>query len=412
MHSDFTLFLREYPNGKKVYFYYAYDGDGERRGPWTTKCLKKTAARNYCHSLLKKGELLPDRDRIVTFGEFAEGFWERGSAYVRNQESRADITDNYIVNCRRQAGKQIVPFFADVPLDKITDKDVNDWLMGFRERKTVKDGKTEIVSYKNTYANSVFGTLSVMLGEAVRRGLIPSNPCDKVKKLKNDRKSITILTADEVKRLFPKNYEAVWGDKFVAYAANRLASITGMRIGEILGLRGEYVYDDYIYVCGQYGESGYLPHTKTKENRNIPLMPEMIGLLKKLMKTNGKGYVFSLDGGVKAVCPAYVRDIFYGALEKIGIGGEERNRRGLTMHGWRHFLNTELLRQGLSVKQVQGVTGHKSERMTELYNHPDARQITDVIKAQETIAGNDDNDGCGNPDVGLKIVRLSDKKTA
>jgi hypothetical protein len=26
--------------------------------------------------------------------------------------------------------------------------------------------------------------------------------------------------------------------------------------------------------------------------------------------------------------------------------------------------------------------------MTELYNHPDARQITDVVKAQELIAGN------------------------
>ena len=25
MHSDFTLFLRKYPNGKEVYFYYTYD---------------------------------------------------------------------------------------------------------------------------------------------------------------------------------------------------------------------------------------------------------------------------------------------------------------------------------------------------------------------------------------------------
>jgi len=410
MHNDFTLFTRTYPNGTKVVFYHAYNEDGERVGPWTTNCLNKTAARNYCHKLIKAGALIPNKKKILTFGDLAAGFWERSSAYVRNQESRADITDNYIVNCRRHTGKQILPFFENVPLDKITDKDVNDWLLGFRERKTVKDGKTEIVSYKNTYANSVFGTLSVMLGEAVRRGLIPSNPCDKVKKLKNDRKSIKILTADEVKKLFPENYKTVWGDKTVAYAANRLASLTGMRLGEILGLRGEYVFDDYIYVCGQYGESGYLPHTKTKENRNIPLMPEMIALLKSLMELNGKGFVFSLDGGANAVCPAYVRDIFYNALEKIGISEDERNKRGLCFHAWRHFLNTELLMQGLSVKQVQGVTGHKSERMTELYNHPDARQITDVIKAQALIAGSEKPNV--ETDTGLKVVKMSDLKSA
>ena len=54
-----------------------------------------------------------------------------------------------------------------------------------------------------------------------------------------------------------------------------------MRIGEIIGLRGEYVSDDYIYVCGQYTEFGY-GVTKNKENRYIPLLPEMIALLKKL----------------------------------------------------------------------------------------------------------------------------------
>jgi len=60
MHGDFTLFLRKYPNGREVYFYYAYDENGRRRGAWTTKSTTKTAARNYCHSLIKKGALIPD----------------------------------------------------------------------------------------------------------------------------------------------------------------------------------------------------------------------------------------------------------------------------------------------------------------------------------------------------------------
>jgi integrase len=34
--------------------------------------------------------------------------------------------------------------------------------------------------------------------------------------------------------------KAGMGEKEIAYTANRLASLTGMRAGEILGLRGEY----------------------------------------------------------------------------------------------------------------------------------------------------------------------------
>jgi len=164
-----------------------------------------------------------------------------------------------------------------------------------------------------------------------------------------------------------------------------------MRIGEILGLRGEYVYDKYIKVCGQYTKHGY-GKTKNKENRNIPLLPEMIALLRSLMEKNGKGYVFSLDCGAKPVNRNYVYCALKDALRKIGINDEEIQRRGLSVHGWRHFLNTDLLRQGLTIQQVQGVTGHKSDDMTERYNHLDVRLIDDVIKAQAAIVGEESND--------------------
>jgi integrase len=423
MRNDFTLFLREIPGGSKVFYYYAYDKDGLRRGPWTTKCVKRTAARNYCHALLKKGSLIPDRKKAVTFGEYAEGFWERWSEYIKRQESRRDITDTYISNCKKYVANQLLPFFADTPLGKFTEKGINDWLLGFKDRKVIKDGQEEIVHYQNTYANSVFGTLNVMLAEAVRRELIPSNPCEKVMRLKNDRKKLEILTVQEVQKLFPKNYKSVWGDKEIPYIANRLASFTGMRIGEVLGMRGEFVFDDYLQVCGQYGEFGYKPYTKTKENRNIPLLPEMMGLLRKLMNKNGKGFVFSLDGGATPVTQTYIRRGFDRALKNIGIDEKEIKRRALSLHCWRHFLNTELQRQGLTIQQVQSVTGHRSNRMSEWYSHIDARQIADVAKAQEAISGKKKGKGGkqqqpeetakGKKDSkGLELVKMPARKTA
>jgi hypothetical protein len=207
MRSDFTLFLRKYPNGKEVYFYYTYDQDGRRRGPWTTKCLVKTAARNFCNGLIKKGNLIPDRKKMNTFGDFAEGFWERGSEYIVRQESRRDLSESYIDTCRRYAVSHIVPFFGNTPLDKITENAVNDWLLGFKSRKAVgKDGKEVTKSYHNTTANTALGTFTVMMAEAVRRGLAASNPCEKVLRLKNDRRNLEILTPQEELKLFPADY--------------------------------------------------------------------------------------------------------------------------------------------------------------------------------------------------------------
>jgi integrase len=420
MHNVFTLYFRKYPNGKKVFFYYAYDENDQRVGPWTTKSTTKTAARNYCQALLKKGELIPDRKKAITFGELADGFWERGSEYIKRQDSRGDITENYIHNSQRYATNQLMPFFADTPLNKITEKDVNDWLLGFKTRKAVVDGKEKAKPLQNTYANTVLGTLNVMMTEAVRRGFIQKNPCDGVKRLKNDRKKLIIHNIQEVQKIFPENYKTVWGDNEITYIANRLASLTGMRIGEVMGLRGEYVFDKYIHVCGQYGEFGYGP-TKGKDNRDIPLIPEMIALLRKLMKTNGNGYVFSLDGGATPVCYSIIRRDYFRALEKIGIDGEEAKRRGLTLHAWRHFLNTDLLRQGLTLPQVKGVIGHKSNRTNEIYTHVDARLIDDVIKAQEVIAGIKNAEPKKQPEEtaenkkeskGLGIVKNFEMKTA
>ena len=144
MHSDFTLFLRKYPNGKEVYFYYAYDEEGRRRGAWTTKSKTKTAARNYCHKLIKNGILIPDRKKVLTFAEFAEGFWEKGSEYVQYRDSRTDITDSYISTSRSITENQLVPFFGGVPLDKISAADVNKWLLGFGKREVIKDGEKKV----------------------------------------------------------------------------------------------------------------------------------------------------------------------------------------------------------------------------------------------------------------------------
>ena len=392
IHSRFTLFLRKMSGGKKVVYYYAYNENDKRVGPWSTGERTLTAAKNKCADLYREGKLIPCKTKPVTFGEFAAGFWETGSSYLENKSGRVSLTPSYIYSANRNLTNQILPFFGKMPIEHITSKDINAWLLSFKNRDMKISRKSETKGLKNSYANTALGTFNTMMAWAVEQDIIKVNPCAGVKRLKIERRKIEIFTVEEIQKLFPENWQSVWGDNELAYAANRLASLTGMRIGEIMGLRGEYVFDDYLYVCGNYGDFGYGP-TKTKETRNVPVMPEMINLLQKLSARNGGGYVFSMDGGAKPVGRNYLHAEFYRALEQIGIGPEEVARRGLTFHGWRHFLNTELMRQGLTIQQVQAVTGHKSVRMTEWYSHLDARKFTNVVAAQLLISGADQPDG-------------------
>jgi hypothetical protein len=83
---------------------------------------------------------------------------------------------------RQLAVNQIVPFFGKVPLDAITEADVDKWLLGFKDRGVIDEETGEIKAhYKNSYANDAYRTLKIMLAEAARRGLKINNrraePC-------------------------------------------------------------------------------------------------------------------------------------------------------------------------------------------------------------------------------------------
>jgi site-specific recombinase XerD len=161
--------------------------------------------------LYREGNLFPRKQHIPTFGEYAADWWDWDTCeYLKNQKGRKDITQAYADNCRKMVKNQILPYFGKTRLDKITSEDINNWLLGFKERKVVNaDGKEEVKSYKNTYANTVFGTFWLMLNEAVNRGIIKTNPAAAVKKLKNDRKAIEIITPAEVRLLFPRQWKTV-----------------------------------------------------------------------------------------------------------------------------------------------------------------------------------------------------------
>jgi integrase len=410
IHNDFTLYWRVIPSGKRVVYFYAYDEHDKRLGGWSTGETTMTAARLKCNRLLKEGKLILNSDYMPTFAEYAQGWWEwETCAYLKKRRKRHNLTQAYADNNKKNLKNQLLPYFGDMPVNKISRDDIEAWF-----DKLIEE------DYQNTSINGYFGTLKTMMIEAVARKIITVTPTEKVEKLVNDRREIKIITPEEFKKLFVEDWKRVWDNDRISYTANKLAALTGMRASEVLGLKGGFVYADHIYLCKQYDEYGYRD-TKTKDKHNIPLPFDMIKDLEELRVMNGEGFVFSLDGGATPVCRKTMYQDFHRALRNIGISDDEISERHLHLHGWRHFLNTELLKGGLTIPQTQAVTRHKSDRMTEWYLHFDPNEFAQARKVQETLltpADTKETDGRGGkagtgkqpgrPD--LKIVKLPEGK--
>jgi integrase len=267
-----------------------------------------------------------------------------------------------------------VPYLGDLSLDKITEVEIENWMTGFADRK-----------FSNGTANNAFKILSVMLGFAFKQKVIKSNPCLLVQKLKHEGRKIEILTPAEVKALFPARWSDVW-DNYTCYVINKLAACTGMRIGEIMGLRSEFVHEGYLEVCRQYSQTAGYSDVKTHKPRNIPISKIVEDDLRELIKINGEGFVFVLkQNAQKPLCRTTVIESFFKALEAIGIKEKERKRRNLTFHSWRHFFNTTLLMANVTDTKVMAITGHVTEKMKEHYTHFDTTAFSEVTAVQESL---------------------------
>jgi integrase len=348
---------------------------GKRQWARSTGFEKKTEAVAYCMRLFRDGLLIPE-PKVPTFAEFSLGWWEPETCrYLKWRQLHEPLTKGSVYIHRSNFTNHIKGYFSGYRLDEITPDIVEGWLVSLSEK-----------GLKPKSINLVYVTFQIMMKEAVKARLVKTNPCGEVKKLKAEEIVRAILSVEEARRLFPADWSRVW-DSEVVYEAHRLAACTGLRIGELLGVRGEYVFEDYLFITGQYNRFGYVRHTKTKHNRNIPITSLMRQELEGLLEVNGEGFVFSEDGGETPVRECRIRREFERALGRIGISHEERLRRNLSFHAWRHFFNTLLRMSNVADSKVQKVTGHLSMSMTEHYTHFDTRQFTEVRDVQAELLG-------------------------
>jgi len=188
--------------------------------------------------------------------------------------------------------------------------------------------------------------------EARRRKLIKEDPARDVRKLKETNRPSRTLSEFELKRLLIACPEPL--RSFV-----RIAAFTGLRLGELQGLRWKNIEFDpetKLYWIRLRNDSGF--RTKSGRDRDVPVHEPIIAPIIGTRKSHDpEELVFKTPLGGKTFHP---RRAWRDAIKQLGF-------KGFTFHGLRRTYGTNLHRNGAPLGSVQKLMGHASITQTRGY---------------------------------------------
>lgn len=208
--------------------------------------------------------------------------------------------------------------------------------------------------------NRELSLLKHMYTKAIEWGKCKENPAKKVKKLKGEVKRVRYLMPDEVQILLSNCKDDL--KPIVSLAVH-----TGMRQGELFGLRWEQVNLEQGIIT--------LHDTKNGERRDIPMDETVKTILRGIKKKEDQVYVFCNEAG-----KAFVRlqRSFEVALKKCGI-------EDFRFHDLRHTFASNLVMAGEDLNTVRELLGHKDLTMTLRYAHLSPNHKTKAINVLDRV---------------------------
>lgn len=271
----------------------------------------------------------------------------------------------------------IKPHIGGIKLQKLQALQVTH-LMGEIARAIEKEDKERSPAWTQKM------TLT-LLGNALRHAvhplrLIPYNPCTGIAKAKPGDKEMHFLTAEESKQFLAANV------KRRLYALFVLALGTGMRQGEMLGLKWDAIDFDREQLTVRHSLAEVkgvfiLKEPKSKRSRRTVKLPtcvvEALRNHRIAMQKEGLNspFVFMTKKGTHITKTNLTRQVFRPALKAAKL-------KQIRFHDLRHSHASMLLNAGASIKAVSHRLGHSSVELTlRTYTHclPDA---DDTLAAQ------------------------------
>lgn len=274
-----------------------------------------------------------------TFSDFADQWVQERSIEWRRSHIRSLLST---------LDGRIKPHFGHKPIASITKTDV----LAFRAALAKEPGRGESTGLSAKRINEIMGTLRQIMAEAAERFEFTS-PAVNVKRLRVRKADIQPFSLDQVQTIL-----ATIRSDFKDYLMVRF--FTGMRTGEINGLKWKYVdFNHRLILVRETHVLGEDDYTKTDgSQRDIQMSQPVFDALLRQHQVTGKvsEYVFCNLLGQPLDNTNFTKRVWYPLLRHLGY----EQRRPYQM---RHTAATLWLASGEAPEWIARQLGHTSTEM-------------------------------------------------
>ncbi|MEC0211806.1 tyrosine-type recombinase/integrase [Paenibacillus ehimensis] len=369
--------IYSYEKGGKEHWYYAFevkDKKGKRKTIKKRGFTGKTEARaaeRQARVEWEKGQYVDPTK--MTYGEFLNNWFE----------NKNDISEQTRHTNEGQIKNHILPELGHIPLQKVDVEDIEAFIKTL-QKKELSSGTVK----------KIFNLVQTSFRAALRKEYIAKNPfdlLDKGSKPRVEKVKIDYWTKEEVKQ-FLGSFDHRLKIVFI------LAIYTGMRRGEILGLR----WKDINFETSQIGIRQILGFRRkmkdgaktTAGDRSISISPFVLSELKKHKLVIEREKRWRKDKKDKeyndndlVVCQLNGNSLSWTNFDKYWKRCLEKSGvRPIRFHDLRHTCASLLLSAGVHPKVVQELLGHSSIKVTlDLYSHMMPNMQADAVKALDQM---------------------------
>lgn len=348
------------------------------------KIVKAEYEKEHGASAEEKLRARKERERI-TLESFIDEHWIK--KHVQNGTHTPDTVAFY-----NNMAKDIKAYFREyrpeIRLSQLDKEDVLDYLAYMRN-----DAKTQRgTPYGKTTIQHHFSTLRNILEYAVYMDYISEDPCKKLKptdRPKREQKEVDFLAPDEAVRFMTaldseeerEYWEQIHGSHLGWKCLINTLILTGLRRGELVGLqwgdldtkkmllhiRRNVTIDTTHKDEQDPAKKIHIGETKGKEVRKVPISKYLCDLLTAFKTEQEKkygalfmpnAYIFSRPDDV--YLPIYPTE----PTRLLRKYNKRHKLPDMSPHDLRHTAASLAIESGASVKEIQGLLGHKDPGVT------------------------------------------------
>lgn len=238
------------------------------------------------------------------------------------------------------------------------------------------------LDYKPATIKKIMSTLKQIFDYAITLDYIKYNPCIGVTKPNVRFTKRNTWSADTISSFLSLDIVK----KSPAYSAIIILFKTGMRPGEVCGLRWcDFDGESFTPTIGISKDGKVTDLKNAKAHESVYLTDDLIIYLKKLRKQRKELYLsssqqFSVDGYIncllpdfRPITPNYLTHEFKKLIKKTGY--EE-----IRLYDTRHSFGTNMMKNGVNPKMVADMMRHTDVRTTlNNYSHTDKEMYKDTL---------------------------------